>query len=78
MNYRNVDCHCCGSQPSRHVNLYTSGSEGVMLCCRCNIAVTNMVQAMIGIGGTAKMAGFKMAKRERQTEATHEQENKIR
>ena len=64
MNYRNVDCYCCGAQPSRHVNIYVNGSEGVMLCCRCNIMVTNVVREMMSIGATAKMAGVKIGRRE--------------
>lgn len=72
-------CRVCGEKDTvRRINLYYSGSEGLMICETCEMNLVEHVRGMVLIAGIARKAGYKACKEVRKAkEEQKEQAEKV-
>lgn len=72
-------CRICGEKDTvRRINLYYSGSEGLMICETCEMNLVEHVRGMVLIAGIARKAGYKACKEVRKAkEEQKEQAEKV-
>ena len=59
----NPPCFICEDiTETKHLPLYVAGSEGVVLCLHCRMALTEMVRSMATAARKAKKQGYLAAK----------------
>ena len=53
-------CDICGQECKElmHLPLYVFGSEGIMVCLNCRIAITEYVRRMRSVASVARKQGF--------------------
>lgn len=57
-------CGCdCKLEDAKHLAIYVIGSEGVIACLECRIALTRSAEAMMRVAGKARIDGFRDGRR---------------
>jgi len=63
---RVVRCTLCGTagpeEDAKFLPLYVNGSEGVIACIACRIALTDCARHLLSVAGKCRMAGYKACK----------------
>ena len=60
-------CRICGGKETvRSINLYYSGSEGLVVCTICEMVLVDHVRGMILVASIARKAGYKARKEVRE------------
>jgi len=54
---------CNRDRAIKHLDLCVMGSEGLRICQQCEIELVHHIQSMMRIATTAKMEGFKQARK---------------
>jgi hypothetical protein len=52
----------CKAEDAKHLALYCNGSEGIIVCLDCRMALTETVRGMMRLAGKCRMAGHRAAK----------------
>jgi len=54
------ECSICGANAeTRHIPIYTNGSEGINPCHSCEMAITNFIRGMQSAANRSKLAYVK-------------------
>ena len=52
-----MNCRICGQHDEEctHLNLYVNGSEGIWVCLKCRITLTETARAMQSLAGRVEL-----------------------
>ncbi len=55
-------CMICESkEPTRHIELYIVGSEGLDVCHACEMIIVGYIRTLKGVNDMARMHGYRLA-----------------
>ena len=63
---------CSNTEETRHINLYVSGSEGLIICHPCEMSLVQHVRDVMNIAGRAKLSMVREKKKKKRGEAIQE------